>query len=427
VMGNFIDNMSKLFSTLLLLSIIVSGCTIKLSPSKITYNTDKEIYEYKANKKVSYTLRNENQEIIDSTNVKQFLLSLEQSKNKYPYNKTIEKEHIVKHSDYMLATLYSNAIQNINDKRYSNTITNIDRIENQYKDIYKFSDCSFLKGYAFDQLKMTDSAKIQYTKFLEFSSQKYSSRIHGYRSFDGNDSLFTTERKYAIARLTDDIPVLPVAFPGTTPKLYYGSFQPGYSFNSGEYPSYTNGVIMFLFGSDFSSALNFGIQTYNSLNDFISINPRVFYSKNYLEFAFATPLQLYKSSSNNFGIKLTPFLSYNSIKKARIEGVDYYLDEKIVDFGARISVGYYFIPKLSIGAYYQYNYYNQRHPYVAENGLYMWKNSGYDVSLYYNIYREFSLKAGIKNSDVVVSFFLNGWELGYAITKSEFIVSIDMY
>lgn len=419
--------MNKLLSTLVILVFIISGCSIKLIPSKITYNDEKQIFEYKANKKVSYTLRDENLELIDSSNINQFRELLDNSRNKYPYSKTVENEYIIKHSDNILAIHYNNAIQNIIDEKYSSTINDINRIENQYTDIYKYSDCSFLKAYAFDQLNMIDSAKLQYARFIDFSSQKYSARLHGYRSYDINDSLFIAERKYAMTRLSNNIPSTPISFSGIIPKHYYGSFQPGYSFNSGEYPFYTNGVIMVLFGLDFANEITLGLQTYNSLNSLISINPRIFYSKNYLELAISTPLQLYKSPSNDIGIKLTPFISYNGIKKVNIEGNNYSLDEKMIDFGARISIGYYLIQKLSLGAYYQYNYYNSRHPYVADNDLYIWKNSIYDVSLYYNIIKEVSLKAGIRNSEIVAGFFINGWELSYCITKPEFILSVDMY
>jgi len=59
------------FLLTILVAIFMYGCaTIK--PENIRYNGEKRIYEYKVDKRNSLSLRNENQQLVDTNNFDQF-------------------------------------------------------------------------------------------------------------------------------------------------------------------------------------------------------------------------------------------------------------------------------------------------------------------------------------------------------------------
>lgn len=174
--------------------------------------------------------------------------------------------------------------------------------------------------------------------------------------------------------------------------------------------------------------MTFGTQFYYKLNKRIDINPRCTYSRNMSEFGLAMPIQIYKSENNNFGLKFTPFLNYLSIDSVKIDNTKYQFNENILNFGGRISLGYYLIQHFAIGAYYQYNFYNENNKIVnSKSQIAIWLKNEYDLSLYYNIYKGFSLKAGIKNNDFVAGLLWSGWEISYNITTPGLLLRVDMY
>ena len=212
-----------------------------------------------------------------------------------------------------------------------------------------------------------------------------------------------------------------------SPKYYYGSFQPGYSYNSGDNPDYTFATLMFLFGTDFTETISFGAQAYFKLYKQVSINPKFVISPNITEYSLSTPIQVYKSESNHIGIKFTPFINYFKIDSLINQGTEYYVGDKFINFGARVSAGYYFANHFSVGAYYQYNFFNEQNKFLIDNRIDIWANNEYDLSVYYNIIKGVSLKAGLKNNDIVAGFFLSGWEIGYNFTNPGIVLGVDMY
>ena len=57
----------------------------------------------------------------------------------------------------------------------------------------------------------------------------------------------------------------------------------------------------------------------------------------------------------------------------------------------------------------------------------MWMINEYDVSLYYNIFKGFSLKTGVKNDDLVAGIMWSCWEISYNISNPGLILRVDMY
>jgi len=412
---------------ILLIAFMITGCAT-IRPKKIVFNKEKGIYEYRFNRRVSITLRNEHQQLVDTTNYEKFRDELDSIKNHYPYRKRLENDGLLRKSDFRLASLYGSINQLIIAGEYQKSLDGLKRLTTLYPEIYEYSDGYFLKGTAFEKLGLADSAKIMYGQFLKYSSQKFSARFRGHRDDDLKDSNYSSERKYATNYLLDRKQTVSVSFTPIQPKYYFGSFQPGYTLNREDQARNSKGILTFLFGNDLMGDLTGGYQYYYPINERFNINPGYATSGNMTIFSLAAPIQLYKSRNNNFGLKFTPFVNYLSFDSLIVNQHKYRFNEHFLNFGARISAGYYPIEHLAIGAYYQTNFYNEANRFYSKKyNIELWIYDDYDVSLYYNIFKGFSLKSGIKNDDLVAGIYWYGWEISYDITRPGLILKVDMY
>ena len=412
---------------LVLFAILLNSCATFYT-KKIIFNERKQIYVYKINKINELILRNDKQQLIDTGNIEEFREELENIKNRYPFEKRREKDVLLRRSDYQLSVLYKDINDHLDNNNYQKAIFNTNILLNKYTDSYKYSDCLFLKGYAYEKSGIEDSAIHVYYKFLQFSSQKYSIKFRGFVNSDINDSLFIKEREYSMKYLSGRNPVRSFDFINIKPKYYYGSFQPGYSHNVNDYKGKSIGILMLMTATDFTDKMALGVQAYLRIKKEFYINPRVWFSPSMFELDLAIPVQVYKSDLNNLGFKITPFINYLNIDSVKTENNIVAANENFINFGARVSVGYYPIQNLSVGAYYQYHLFNENTKYITKDGLYnLWHDNIYDVSLYYNLFKFLSLKAGLKNNDIVVGFFIYGWEIGYNISRPGIVLSVDMY
>jgi len=175
--------------------LLASGC-VGLKPEKIMYDTPKRQFEYVL-KSEAVTLRNFNNQLIDSTNIEAFQKELQDLKYKYPFEERLEKNILLKNSDFRLAGLYAEANKAIQDKKFTLAIKDISIMRHLYPDIDFYSDSPFLEGYAYEQLGQTDIAAMSYRKFYTFSEKKYSGLFRGYRHADTNDSMYIAERNHA--------------------------------------------------------------------------------------------------------------------------------------------------------------------------------------------------------------------------------------
>lgn len=411
----------------ILIAILTTGCAT-IQPKNIVFNAEKGIYEYRLSAKNSITLRNEYQQLVDSSNYESFKEELAFIKNRYPFKKRMEVHHQLKKSDYELAKSYGAINELILAGEFQKSQDELNRLQALYPDIYKYSDADFLKATAYEQLGLVDSAKIWYGHFLKYSAQKLSVRFHGHRDDDKEDSIYIAERQYAHNYRLDREQSEPVGLYPIQPKYYYGSLQPGYTLNSEDLAKNSRGILMFLFGTDLEGDFTGGFQYYYKISDRFNINPRFATSGNMSEYSLAVPFQVYKSEDNRLGLKFTPFVNYVKIDSATIDNQKHSLNDSFINFGARISAGYYLVQHLAIGAYYQANFYNEQHPYHSKkSNIDLWMNNEYDVSMYYNIHKGLSLKAGVKNDDLVAGFFWSCWELSYNITSPGMILRVDMY
>jgi hypothetical protein len=185
---------------------------------------------------------------------------------------------------------------------------------------------------------------------------------------------------------------------------------------------------MFVFGLDLSNNFSAGIQYYRQLNKYFDINPGYMTSGSIRELSLAIPIKLYQSDNNNLGIKVSPFMRYSGIRKLDINGVQTEFDENIFDFGMKASAGYYFAPKLSVGASYIYHRYNENNTYLfSSQDVEIWYFNEYDISLYYDLWKGFSLKSGIKAGDFVAGIYWSGWEISYDFSQNDIVFRIDMF
>jgi len=213
-----------------------------------------------------------------------------------------------------------------------------------------------------------------------------------------------------------------------TPRYYFIGRQPGFILNPDNYSKNIKFLGSLSLGLDLFHDLSVGFLISTGIRKSVNFNAGMYLSKNMSGYLFSLPIQLFKSDSNKFGIKLSPFINYRSIDSIKVDGKYCLAHEEIFDFGAKISSSYFFSQKFYIGSHYQYNYYNRNHKYFAEKpGVLFWTDNEFDLSGYYNLFKDMSLKVGVKNSDIVAGIYLNGLEISYNITSPGFVLRTDVF
>ncbi|SHE35435.1 hypothetical protein SAMN05444274_101140 [Mariniphaga anaerophila] len=409
-------------------TILLSSCA-SFNPGLIHYNQDKSLYEYGGSPENAVPLRNKNNELISESNYEAFLKELENNDNKYQGTKTYEKTNSIQFSDHKIASLYAESVAEMNNGQFEEIPAKIDSLMALYPDALYFSDAAFLSGFAFQHLGKTNEANEKYREFINFSSGKYTERFRGHRDSEPNDSTWMAERDYARSFIDGKQEEAAVDFfHPFIPKYYYNSLHPGYGINPEDYAKNTEHLLMFVLGLDLSDNLSAGIQYYRQLNKYLDINPSYMTSGGIREIALAVPIKLYQSENNNLGIKVSPFMRYSGIRKLTIDGVQTEFDENIFNFGIKASAGYYFAPKLSVGASYIYHRYNENSTFLfSTRDIKLWFFNEYDISLYYDLLKGFSLKSGVKTGDFVAGIYWSGWEISYNFNQKGLVFRVDMF
>ena len=407
--------------------IFAYGC-VSIKPENIQYNTSKRLFEYHHGNN-AVTLRNKNNQLVDSSNIDYFQIELQHLKRHYPFNQRMENDVLLKKSGYKVAQLYSEINAAIQDKNYTQSLRDIVILRRIYPDIDYYSDCSFLEGYTCEKLGQSDHAAAAYQKFYSYSGQKYSMLFRGYRYADKKDSMYIAERNHAYHllnqradSLNEDI-IQPIQA-----KYYHSSDQPGFISNPEDYSKQTKQVCMFSLGRDISGDFSFGCQLSFLFDKTANLNIMAYNSRNTSGFGLSAPIQLYKSRTENLGIKLSPFVCFNMIDSIKIDGQYLPVDYNVINFGAKISTACFINQKFYIGTYYLYNYFNENNPYFTKKApVRLWYNNEYDISGYYAVFKNLSLKAGVKNSDIVAGVYLGGLEISYNFTSPGIILRTDLF
>jgi hypothetical protein len=413
---------------LFLIAFIFSACA-RLNVYKIRYNQEKEIYEYPLPGMKPAALRTNKGELVTEDNFEQFIGELAQMDFRYPFDERIELAGSPKESDYKLASLYSESVSLIKKEEYEQASQTIEKLEKTYPRVLLYSDAAFLKGYLEEKRGQPEKAKIYYSAYNAFSSQKYSDRFREYRYADPNDTYWLQQKKYASDYIAGRSPIPNSEFlQEIKAKYYFTSFQPGYTFSDEGLAEHSKGIFSLSLGSDLSSNLSGGFQYYRNLAKGIDLNPEFSISKTMWEIRMAVPVQLYRSENNRFGIKLSPFGHYSKINSYIIDNVNTDMNVSVFNYGAKASMGFFIIQRLALGAYYTYNYYNANRPFSGNNHIpELWWDNEYDISLYVPLIKRLNLKGGIKSGDWVAGFYLPGWELSFNINEQDFILRTEMY
>lgn len=415
---------------IIVISILIgfSSCST-LNYKNLKYDKKLEVYKYPIDKKTSIFLRNESDQLIDNNNIDSFYVELEKKKFKYPFKESLENDEFLKFTDLEIAKLYSEINEQIDSKEFNSALSKLRQLEAVYPAIVKFSDFYFLKAIAYEQIDSVDKAKESYTDFLNYSSGKYSARFRGYRDLDLNDSIWGLQRKYAKEKLSNSTTTnYSIFLSDIKPKYHFNSFQPGFLLNPEDYSRGVKWVTMLVFGLDYSNRFGLGYQVNRKLKSNLDLNLWAMASGNTTSLGAAVPIQVYKSPNDRFGIKISPFASFAYTDSIMVDDTSYLIRQGFFNFGAKFSCGYYLLPNLSLGAYYKYNFHNTNNPILTKNNnINLWWHNEYDLSLYYDISKGLSFKAGLYNGDIVSGLFWSGWEIAYNITNPSLILRIEMY
>jgi len=408
--------------------LITSSCVV-LKEKRINYDNTSNLYVYKANKNYQFHLRDEDGQLISDSNYTYFKTTLENDNYAYSRKNRFEKSSYIKQSDVDLVSRYSLISSSILSQNFEPALLNLQKLKAKYPDITKYSDFYFLEGYSYENVDSFELSRQSYKNFLDFSSQKYSDRFRGYSHEKNADSLWHVQRKYAQAKISG----IPMEIPKTVfttikPEYYYSCFHPGFNINREDLNNGAKGYLYLWLGYSYIDNFGIGIQTYHRIYEFLDINPSIHFSSNSKGLRVALPIQLYRSDNNRMGLKLSPYFSISQFESIVFEKTTYPVEQTIFNIGAKLSYGHYINQKLSFGAYYKYNLYNENNPFdLDKSNLSMWINNVYDLSLYYNVFKTSGLKLGIRNEGILTGLYWSGLSISYDLLNSEFIFEIEMF
>src|SRR5690606_26694181 len=284
-------------------AMFISGCS-GMNMYKITYNPDRQVYEYPLPGMGPVTLRTNSGELVTEDNFEQFIVELSDMSFMYPFDDRIELAGSPKGSDLKVASLYSESVHQIQEEQFKKAAETMDSLEEYYPEAVFYTDIAFLKGYANEKVGMKAEAKSNYENYLAFSSGKFSDRFRNYRYADEKDIHWLQQREYATRYLADLSPQTDAGFlQAIKPQYYYSSLQPGYTLNPEDQYERPRGIFSVSLGSDLSSDFSGGFQYYRNLIGGVDINPEFAISRNMWEIKMAIPVQVYRSDNNRLGIK----------------------------------------------------------------------------------------------------------------------------
>lgn len=238
---------------------------------------------------------------------------------------------------------------------------------------------------------------------------------------DPGDSLYLLQRQYARNVLDGHVMEPPALLPPCPPRFAYQSHQPGFP----EERSFLNRKVLHIYPfleRNYGIQWGGGVQAAYRFTPSIMAFAEVSAGKQYQSFRVGLPLQLYQAPNDRFGIKLTPYLSFNTLDSLKSGNSPQRLTGQFFDGGLRLSMGYYLLPTLSIGAYGDYHLRNRQHPWTSPEGQPIYTPNEVDVSLYYGFLENVAIKAGVKNEHLVVGLFMVGWELSWSLNKGRLII-----
>lgn len=412
----------KHFIYIPLIALLAFSCIPKLKVKRVHFDENAGFYVYKHRNSI-VALRFPNDQLVFRDSMNLFLVTV--ANNNMRYNADYKSENTLfffKEEKSML-DLY-NAIQaSVENKSVLQGLTLVNEFENLYPAAFKYTDLDFLRAQLWEQLNNKDSAQFYYKRFLQFSEKKYSGFFRGYENDEISRDCYIGERKYAQRYLSGSeqkgIPVKCTA--DITPKYYFQSFSQGFVLNRDDFgPLKKSNFGLGLEYND-EQKLSVGLSNTWLTNENYTFKTSFSYSKNLFHILLSGSYQLYKAKDNSFGVKLIPsinFIQFNN-QDSILSGKNY------INPGLGVSIGYRFNQRWYIGASYssylfnQYTYKDLKKDYYLENN--------YDISIYYQLMKGISFKAGIESGYPVIGFGFIGSNLAYFFKNKGFGVRIADY
>jgi len=392
----------------LLLMVLVAGCR-SMDTDRLVLNAHSQVYEGKHAGSL-VPLRLNSGKLVDSTNLNDFRIELAGEGNHYPFSLRKEPSVLLKRSDWTMATYFNAIHAAITNKDYNQVFAYARSIRSIYPQADLFSNLTFLEGYTFEQLGLNTEAKKSYTRFLNNSSQTYSRLQRGYENADPNDSIYLEQRNAARQFVNGNRALHVFNFPPIPPKHYVIPNQPGFLTATSTLSKKRLSAGLTL-GRDYRDDLSLGLRLSRPLTTSTQLVVQADVSRNAMEGTLGLPLQLYRTENNSFGIKLSPFLTYCYRYDTNPAADEVTYQRSYVNGGFQVSAGYFLLPNVSIGGVY-----------FLQPG----KNS-YDLSLYWGLLDNLALKAGVKDKDILVGFFLSGWEISWSLNHQRLLLTSTLF
>jgi hypothetical protein len=395
------------------------SCRPSLNVAKMQPDKQTGIYLYKKNT----PLFTSNGDVLTRINLDTFLTELANNGDYYDFDKDTESDLFITKKDADLTHLYSSVIDCINKNNCGEAIQLSNKFKKDYTLAERNTDINFLIAFSWEKSGNPDSARHYYNRFLKKAGRKYSTRFRGYAIFDSSAVMFANERNYANLYLRNnkkpsEIRLLPIK-----PKYYYESFSQGYVLNREDLGMTNKRIYSAGIGIVDKDHLMYGFGITELLSDRIVINASYYMSswQNYLR--ITTPIQIFKSTDNRFGIKIAPTCDYAYVSQINtIQTInDWYINPGITP-----SAGFKITHRLFLGASYSYCLFNQNNMKTFTkygHNVFAWTEL--DVSLYYQLIKGISVKFGTSNKYPIVGLNLMGIFIGYSTNPHAMMVRFN--
>jgi hypothetical protein len=366
-------------------------------------------------------LRNNKGELIDKNNYSSFLDSIIKFNNIYDIKSTKENDLLISRTDNDLVNLYSGIIQSLTLKEFSAAKFFSSELLREYPDAEKFTDVSFLEGQMWELVPNYDSARYYYSRFLKFSAGKFSKRFRGYIYNDSAEHCFTRERIYSL-RFVEGQSNEPIqsCLIKIEPRYYFESFSPGFLANREDFSRHDRFIPVVNFNIPPLRTVFLGIGLLALLDDKYALYGEVNRYKDFTNGQIAFPIEAYKAESNRFGINVSPVFYYQVA-----DNVEDYSNRLFVNIGGSISTSYRFNHKLYYGISYLYYVFNNNH---KKRSIFFTHNENqFDLSIYYQIIKGMSLKAGMVNDHPVIGLTYVGNLFWYDFKSTSVGLTFNVY
>ena len=412
------------FSNILLFGlacIALSSCYPQLKLQKVKLS-DAGFFVYEKNSNL-YALRMEDGRLVHRDSLRFFIAEIANQDMRYLVESRSEVPVFFRSDEKALVNIYSNVRQCIEDQRYVDGLAISNQFLLLYPAAYKYTDIAYLKAYLYEKMSAPDSAKVYYTKFLQYSEKRLSGYFRGYSNTNLLDTAFIAERNNALVFLKKGAAIAENR-PDYAPmphKYYYQSFSQGFVLNQEDFGIMKKNLYGLSLAYNDVKGLQFGLGTTWLYRDNFIAYAGFMTWQNLMQFKLSTSFQVYKSANNDLGLKLSPALTFSTSMGAGSDSSHLYQ----INPGCAFSAGYRINQRVYAGASVSVYLYNQfTHNYFDKS---IYDDNEYDISPYYQLMRGISLKAGIYNNYPVVGFGFTGSFLGYFFKNKSIGVSLSNY